>query len=870
MDGQAAEERFLHSLEEARLAKQFVCDLYNQRRPAGVPDANSRSLAKALKLLSSELYTKRTHFILELIQNADDAEYLPGVEPTLSFVLRADGWLWVGSNEVGFTKDNVMAICDINGSTKTIQDHQKGYIGEKGIGFKSCFTVADRVWISSQPYNFRLGRNDLEMISPVVEDFKHTSMLQEQTMFCLHIPQKEDLANVRKEMHTLKPELLLFLRKLRKIRVVMAEKESQIEHEFLLHRQDDVDDLQSCGYTTTQLARSDLAPLPKFTTDQLVVFRHTTQSMPEEAKREGIKHSEIVLAFPLDGNISSRPVYNFLPIANYGFPFLLHADFITTVNRESINHHNNWNMALVSATIDMFIQCINAFNKIQTVQMQALRYQWPSLIAAKYAKGTIMKDFFDGLVGRLKEERVLLTWSGQLARPSSLIILPERWLDHNTPALPLFAEPQHLRLYASSDYGPEISRLGPGEESGSYFADLLKKLPPAKLQQQSQEWHSMIAAAMLVAPPVAPTCLHGIKMIPLRGGSWASSAGGSHAIYFPDTSNNVHVPDGIEVRIVASSAAADPDRRSLFRKLGVQDLDTRQVCNLILERHAKLASPTSELDVDTLVHHIQYLYMYRENFDDKRLKGLKLAVDDGEFAVNGNELYMDAIDEGHFQMSEHFKRSETCNFIHKRYLLDPLDPNRSFWDSWLRRKFNVRTKPPLVIQQGVISPLAAMHDLAKRTYTIHPLFQQLLDRPDSSVWLNLLKDKWSYYEDGFHKLPKNHLSKTLVHCTNGQQGPLNEVYLATADVTKERLAFFGVKLLEVKHQGKTWRESDYAFLDKFDANRKADINFFVCILRKAAKGDFSTHPPGFTFADVMRLMKAIQDLKTENNWAEIR
>lgn len=89
---------------------------------------------------------------MELIQNADDADYPPGVEPTLNLVLREDGWLWVGSNEVGFTKENVEAICDLAGSTKTITDQQKGYIGEKGVGFKSSFKESKIRWMLPVPY----------------------------------------------------------------------------------------------------------------------------------------------------------------------------------------------------------------------------------------------------------------------------------------------------------------------------------------------------------------------------------------------------------------------------------------------------------------------------------------------------------------------------------------------------------------------------------------------------------------------------------------------------------------------------------------------------------------------------------------------
>jgi len=84
--------------------------------------------------ISKQLYTDITHFILELIQNADDNTYDVNTEPTLSLELSRNQ-LIVKCNEVGFTNQNVRAICDINASTK--RERKKvddGCIGEKGIG----------------------------------------------------------------------------------------------------------------------------------------------------------------------------------------------------------------------------------------------------------------------------------------------------------------------------------------------------------------------------------------------------------------------------------------------------------------------------------------------------------------------------------------------------------------------------------------------------------------------------------------------------------------------------------------------------------------------------------------------------------------
>ena len=87
--------------------------------------------------LSQELYTKDSHFVLELIQNADDNEYNEEVEeevaggkcskPTVAFIVEEDK-ITILNNEKGFQEKNIKALCDVGKSTKGI--HRKGYIGK--------------------------------------------------------------------------------------------------------------------------------------------------------------------------------------------------------------------------------------------------------------------------------------------------------------------------------------------------------------------------------------------------------------------------------------------------------------------------------------------------------------------------------------------------------------------------------------------------------------------------------------------------------------------------------------------------------------------------------------------------------------------
>ncbi|KAJ5655957.1 hypothetical protein N7507_007907 [Penicillium longicatenatum] len=120
--------------------------------------------------VAKDLYDADARFIFELIQNADDNEYNTANHRKqvkfLHFRLFHDRIL-VESNEDGFTEQDLRAICSIHQSTKR---QAGGYVGHKGIGFKSVFKVAHKVHVQSGPFCFSLehkeGDSGLGMVTP--------------------------------------------------------------------------------------------------------------------------------------------------------------------------------------------------------------------------------------------------------------------------------------------------------------------------------------------------------------------------------------------------------------------------------------------------------------------------------------------------------------------------------------------------------------------------------------------------------------------------------------------------------------------------------------------------------------------------------
>jgi hypothetical protein len=258
------------------------------------------------------------HFILELIQNADDNQYDVS-EPKLTFIYRTGGDLWVYINEVGFSEENLRALCRSATSSKVVKGPQKDSIGEKGIGFKSCFKVTDEIWLRSGELQIKFDRHkQLGMIAPEWEAFPGHPHLQDTTMFRFQIPDHKHQICVLKDIRNLSASLLLFLRKLRRIDVRIEDGRGAIKQAFSLKRTDSA--LSEVEFRT--LTRYQQQPSSEVHVTKYPTFRKNATNKHGKKLKPGVEKSELVVAFPVtetnDPIIQSQPTFNYLPIRKYG------------------------------------------------------------------------------------------------------------------------------------------------------------------------------------------------------------------------------------------------------------------------------------------------------------------------------------------------------------------------------------------------------------------------------------------------------------------------------------------------------------------------------------------------------------------------
>ena len=112
-----------------QIRKGFGIDSNLDAQSQFIVDNLQGMFGRSLEKLSNDLYSEQGHFVLELIQNADDNQYPSDRLPTLRFVVSSDRIL-VCNNEIGFQPNNIEAICNVGKSTKG--KHKQGYAGHKG------------------------------------------------------------------------------------------------------------------------------------------------------------------------------------------------------------------------------------------------------------------------------------------------------------------------------------------------------------------------------------------------------------------------------------------------------------------------------------------------------------------------------------------------------------------------------------------------------------------------------------------------------------------------------------------------------------------------------------------------------------------
>jgi hypothetical protein len=734
--------------------------------------------------LSTELYQKPMHFFLELLQNADDSDYsdvkdAPKVDVTVrKKTVRFD------TNEVGFRCGDVEAICSIAQSTKTSKrDAAKAQrIGEKGIGFKAVFSVADRVYIQSGHYSFRFDSNaTLGRLMPQWADFPQARR-PGFTSILLFLRPGVDRARIVQEMKKLDGTVLMFLRNIKTVKIDLPGSSLVLQTRLGVHD-------SNPALSTRYLSPDRFA--------NYIVSRYPVSGLPaNEPKRQGRSKSELVLAFPMPrattvGDRSVFPAthkaYSFLPIRDYGFSFVLQADFLLVANREEIKASSLWNVTLRQNIPSAVAAAVAELNKT------SLRYHWPHFMPVRSEQ----QDFFKGVgpevLALLSAKRILESAKGQLMRPSDLFFTPVALASDVAQDLASQSMiPPELSIFAypSTKYPTEAQRgikwLGAKPVSAAQFLQDLSHFVgqyTSKFRAMPNSWHSRLAVVLDSLVSEHKMSILSLPFIPTRDGAWA--APDCQSLMFP-LNGGQDVPDKIGKLVVRRDVAANPSRKALLRKLGAQDVTREEVCRLIVQVHESnqlgFENPDAISQAD-LIKHAEFLYQARWSGSTPSFP-LWVGLEDSRRRLRSGEVYLD-LGGVPYSASHMFGRHRAkFPFLHKDYYAIFHTEHAV---EWLKTRLKLSGVPRLE-QPPIYKGMAP--DVRSE---LHPDFRFLAGLwPNSPEVLLLLKTHIDVYKSTLVSQPeattiggpesKNSITEFFsgmqVPCRGGRSAPLGQTCLA--------------------------------------------------------------------------------------------
>lgn len=333
------------------------------------------------QMLMADRYDDRTHFIYELLQNAEDA------------LSRRQGWN--GSREVKFALSatalrvshfgkpfdelDVRGICGIAESTKDLAS-----IGRFGIGFKSVYAFTKRPEIHSGAEDFAI--KDFVLPEPI----SRINRKSDETVFCFPINDGDASAvpEVAAGLQRLGSRSLLFLREIEEISWSVEGGPSGVylrgKPELIgLNGRKSV--LLSEGGSSGSAEETWLVFSRQIRTDQDV-----TAGYVEIAFALGKSDKGTFLAVQ---PINDTALVVFFPtILPTHLGFLMQGPYRTTPSRDNVPRNDSWNQHLVNETATLLVEALESLRDLGLLDTSAL--QSLPLDPGKFGDGSLFAPLF--------------------------------------------------------------------------------------------------------------------------------------------------------------------------------------------------------------------------------------------------------------------------------------------------------------------------------------------------------------------------------------------------------------------------------------------------------------------------------------------
>ncbi len=346
-------------------------------RKSILEDKDSRlwkDFTNSLRLISQVVFTRSSGFILEFLQNAEDAK--GGNDQIGEFRISfGKNRMTISHNGKPFDGSDIEALCGIRSSKKP----ESGNLGYLGIGFKSVFKVTDSPEIYSNGYNFKFDKNYQDWkdddsfpwgITPVWIENAQLILDKQLTVFVIPLKETQELNQLKVEVSKLSPEIFLYLNWIKKIVITDEEEDSERLLENI-----------SEGNGVIKFKDGNKTRSYAIFRKEIGVPKEVSEDSLTKDYRRNVKNRNIAVAFYIDekGNLDVSPagtimsgLYSFVPLGEVssGAKYLIQADFLVQPGRDAINYESIWNKWLVDEIANLSIEAFNYFKSHETWKYQ--------------------------------------------------------------------------------------------------------------------------------------------------------------------------------------------------------------------------------------------------------------------------------------------------------------------------------------------------------------------------------------------------------------------------------------------------------------------------------------------------------------------
>ena len=544
-------------------------------------------------MLLANRYDDRTHFIYELLQNAEDAlaRRTQGHRSrAVSFELEADS-LRVSHFGVPFDEDDVRGVCGIGESTKELTA-----IGRFGIGFKSVYAFSDRPEVHSGSEDFAVEN----FVWPVAAG----SVERKEGETVILIPfRSEDADDASKKevaggLSRLGATSLLFLREIEEIRWSVDGDQVGL---YIRRSEKKAPGIRLVTVIGQEEGK------PEVDGEWLVFSRpvHTA---------DGHLGGHLELAWSTtigeDGSrtlksVESSPLVVFFPtVVETGLGFLIQGPYRTTPSRDNVPPRDEWNRSCVRETGTLLIESLRWLRDANLLDAAALSCL--PLDPVKF-EGSMFHDLFDETKRALEKEALLPLSGGNFASA------PDSGLARTDELRELLSPPQLGALNGrtrplcwldgsiSRDRTPQLRQylmgvLGVEEFTPDVF---LRRLNIVFLEVQTDEWIQNLYA-FLASQPALRSRAASLPIIRLEDGS--------HVQPMADGEPQAFLPGPVETSFptVRATVCHSDESREFLKSLGLTEPDPvdnviRNVLPKYRDNHAEFSTDDYASDIDLVL-----------------------------------------------------------------------------------------------------------------------------------------------------------------------------------------------------------------------------------------------------------------------------